>query len=303
MRSTVIVLFFCALLLLPPSVFAQEEGERSAWEPLSTGPATTWTAPIMEKGKLAVQPFVYYNRTRGSFDDDGHYSALPEGDKETLFQQYIFSQYGITDKWEIAAQMVIQQNYVTQSGVKAHHQGLGDSYLFTRYKLAEEKGWLPETTGLMQLMIPTGKYQHEDPDKLETDLMGTGSWDPGVGINLTKRLKPFMVHGDVIASFPQEVRVNGVKTQYANYLNYDAAVEYFLPRGFNLMMEVNGFAQGDQKDDGEKVPATDSSSLTFSPGIGWSNDRIQTLVAYQRTLLGTNADANDSVVVSFYYTF
>ena len=300
MRPIITVLFFCALLLLPLCVFAQEQ---ELWEPLSVGPVTTGSAPMMEKGKLAIQPSVYYNRTRGSFDDDGHYAALPKGDKETQFQQYIFLQYGITDKWEVDAQTVFQQNYLTQSGVKAHDQGLGDSYLYTRYKLAEEKGWLPETTGLLQLKVPTGKYQHEAPDKLGADLMGTGSWDPGLGFNFTKRLKPFMVHADVIANFPQEVRVNGVKTQYADYFNYDAAVEYFLPKGFNLMMEVNGSNQGHQQDEGETRPGTDSSSLIFSPGIGWSNDRIQTLVAYQRTLLGKNTDANDTVMATFVYTF
>ena len=303
MRSTAIVLVLCAVLLLPPAVFAQEESDESAWAPLSSGPGTTWPASMMEKGKVAVQPFAYYNRTRGSFDDDGNYSALSEGDKKTQFQQYIFVQYGLTDKWELSAQAVLQESYLTQDGVKLHHQGLGDSYVFVRHKLVEETGWFPETTGLMQLKIPTGKYQHEDPDKLETDLMGTGSWDPGVGINLTKRLKPFLVHGDVIASFPRKVRVNGKETRYANSFNYDAAVEYFLPKGFSLMMEVNGFVQGEQKEDGEKAPATDSSSLIFSPGISWSNERIQTLVAYQRTLLGTNADANDSVMATVFYTF
>jgi hypothetical protein len=302
MRSAVTV-FFSFLLLFSSPVFAQERVGEEAWDPLSAGPATTWTAPMMEKGKLAVQPFIYYNRTRGSFDDDGQYAKLPEGDKEVQLQQYIFAQYGITDQWEMSAQTVFQQDYLTQGGVKAHHQGLGDSYVYARYKLAEEKSWLPETTGLVQLKVPTGKYQHEDPDKLGTDLMGTGSWDPGVGVNFTKRLKPFMVHGDAIVSFPQEVRVNGVKTQYADYLNYDVAIEYFLPKGFSLMMEFNGSVQGDQKDDGEKMPATDSSSLAFSPGIGWSNDRIQVLIVYQRTLSGTNADANDSAMVTFFYTF
>ena len=296
-------LSICALLLLQLPVFAGEEAAEGGWAPSSAGPVTTWTAPLVGKGKLAVQPFAVYTHTRGSFDVDGRYHSLPTGEKKAQFQQQIFAQYGITDKWEFDAQTVYQENYATDDGVKTHSRGMGDSFLFTRYELAEEKGWMPEATGLLQLKMPTGKYQHLEDEISETDAMGTGSWDPGIGINLTKKFKPFLVHADFIANFPQQVRVDGAKTQYATYFNYDAAVEYFLPKGFNLMMEVNGVSQGDKKVDGGMVPGSDSGSLTFAPGIGWSSDSIQTLIAYQRTLLGTNTAANDSVVATFVYTF
>ncbi len=300
MRSNAIVLAVGMLLLSSCLALAEE---KDAWEPVSAGPATTWTASLAQKGKLAVQPFAYYNRTRGSFDAGGHYAALPKGDKKTQFQQFIFTQYGITDKWEVSAQTVMQENYLTQSGVKVHSQGAGDSYLFTRYELMEDQPWLPEATGLLQLKVPTGRYQHEDPDKLGADLMGTGSWDPGVGINLSKALKPFMLHGDVIAAFPQKAQVNGVKTRNATSFNFDAAVEYFLPKGWSLLAEVNGFVQGEQASGGEKVGDTDNTSLALTPGIGWSNKRIQTLIAYSRTLIGTNTDANDTVIATFVWTF
>jgi hypothetical protein len=305
LENTAILGFsLCVLLLLISPVFADEEAQ---WNPPSVGPIATLTAPTVGKGKLAVQPSVFYNRTRGEFNDDGHYVPLPKGDKESQFQQEISAQYGITDKWEFDAQTVYQENYMTQGGIKAHDEGFGDSYLFTRYEFIEDKGWFPTTTGLLQIKMPTGKYQHEDPNKLGADLMGAttggGSWDPGVGINLTKKLKPFIAHADFIASFPQQVRINENKTQYGNYFNCDAAVEYFLPKGFNLMMEVNGLLQGDKRLNGGMVSDSGTDSLTFAPGIGWSNDRIQLLIAYQRTLLGTNVDANDSIVATFVYSF
>lgn len=303
MRLLVPVLSICVALLWQRTAFAGEELDEGGWNPPSAGPVTTWTAPMVGKGKLAVQPFSLYTRTRGSFNDNGHYEGFSNGDKKSAFQQQIFSQYGLTDKWEIDAQMVYQENYATVNGVKAHDRGLGDSYLFTRYELVEERSWMPELTGLLQLKIPTGRYQHLDGDKNETDKMGTGSWDPGVGVNLTKKFKPFIVHADAVMSFPQHVQVDGVRTQYGNYLNYDAAVEYFLPKGFNVMLEANGLYQGNTKQDALKDPASDVRNLTLSPGIGWSNDRIQTLIAYQRTLSGRNADANDSFVATLVYTF
>ncbi len=283
---------------------AGEEGQEGGWAPLSAGPATTWTAPVVGKGKFSVQPFAIYTHARGSFNDDGHYDRYANGDKKSLFQEQIFAQYGITDKWEIDAQTVYQESYVDQGGVKAHANGIGDSFLFTRYELVEEKGWIPEMTGLLQLKVPTGKYQHGDSDKpVDPNIMGTGSWDPAVGINVTKTFRPFMAHADAIMNFPQHVQVDGIKTQYANYVNYDAAVEYFLPKGFNLLLEANGLYQGNKKQDGLKDPASDVRSLTVVPGIGWSNDRIQTLLGYQRTVSGRNTDANDSVVATFVYTF
>jgi hypothetical protein len=285
----------------------QSHEMQDEWEPVSAGPLTTWTAPLCGKGKFVIQPFFFYNRTRGIFNSDGRYDSLPNGDKKYQFQEQFFAQYGLTDRLELDAQMVYQQNYIKQGASKAHASGFGDSYLFLRYCTLEEKGWLPHLTGLFQLKMPTGKYQHADPDKLGADLMGAGSgggsWDQGLGMNLSKKLKPFILHADAVYSFPQRVRVDGVKTRYANYFNYDFGVEYFLPKGYNLMFEVNGFLQGDKKEAGARVPDSNINYLTIAPGIGWSNDKIQTIIAYQRVVLGTNTDANDSLVFTFVYPF
>lgn len=277
------------------------------WNPVSAGPLTTWTAPLCGKGKFVLQPFLFYNRTRGTFNADGDYNSLPAGDRKYQFQEQLFAQYGLTDRLELDAQMVYQQNYVKQGDSKVHARGFGDSYLFLRYCALEEKSRMPHITGLFQLKIPTGKYQHASSEKLGADLMGAssggGSWDQGLGINLSKKLKPFIFHADAIYSFPQEVHVDGVKTRYADYLNYDFGVEYFLPKGFNLMFEANGFLQGDKREDGTRTSNSNINYLAIAPGIGWSNDKIQALIAYQRIVAGTNIDANDSVVFTLVYPF
>jgi len=291
---------------------AAEEVSESAtqeeeWSPPSAGPITTWTAPLCGKGKFVIQPFFFYNRSRGVFNSDGHYDSLPSGDKKYQYQEQLFMQYGITDRLEVDGQMVYQENYAKVSGDSVHSDGLGDSYLFLRYCLKEESDWMPHIAGLFQLKAPTGKFQHEDPDKLGTDLMGAGSgggsWDQGLGIILTKHFKPFLLHADAVYSFSQPVEVNDTKTRYANYLNLDAGLEYFLPKGFNLMLEANGFLQGDMKESGVKTPDSNINYFTIAPGIGWSNDKIQFLLAYQRVVLGANTDANDSAVLTCVYTF
>jgi hypothetical protein len=277
--------------------------EQEEWYPLSVGPLTTWTAPFVEKGKLLIQPFVFYNRTRGTFDADGHYNKLPKGDRQSQYQEQLFVEYGITDNLELSGQIVYQQNMVKNEEGRAHARGFGDSYLYLRYLLNAESKLLPDIVGMLQVKAPTGKYQHLDSAKLGTDSMGTGSWDPGIGFIMTKRIKPFILHADAVYSFPQKVQIDGVNTRYADYLCYDLGVEYFLPKGFNLIFELNGYLQADTKQDGELTPSTNTEYLTLAPGIGWSCDKLQLLLAYQRVVAGINADANDSVVLTGTYTF
>ncbi|PIQ89166.1 MAG: hypothetical protein COV72_04475, partial [Candidatus Omnitrophica bacterium CG11_big_fil_rev_8_21_14_0_20_42_13] len=223
------------------------------------------------------------------------------------YQEQLFAQYGITNQLEIDAQTVYQENYLKNADGKAHSNGFGDSYIFMRYCLQEEKDNAPHIAALFQVKAPTGKYEHADTDKLGTDLMGAtsggDSWDQGLGLIFTKKIKPFIFHADAIYSFSQKVRVDGVKTRYANYLNYDFGLEYFLPKGLNLMLEANGFLQGDKKEDGAKISASDINYFMASPGIGWSNDKFQTLLSYQRAAMGTNTDANDTIVLTCVYTF
>lgn len=310
LRNFIGILFVLIFIFLQCNIsFAQEmkqEGQEE-WNPSSAGPISTWTAPLCGKGKFVIQPFFFYNRARGIFNSDGHYDSLSGGDKKYQFQEQLFVQYGISDRLELDGQTVYQENYVKQDGSSAHDNGFGDSYLFLRYCALEEKGWLPHITGLFQLKMPTGKYENANSDKLGADLMGAtsggGSWDQGFGISLTKKLKPFIFHADAIYSFPQQVYVDDIKTRYANYLNYDFGLEYFLSKGFNLMFEVSGFSQGDKKEDGTKTPSSNIKYLTIAPGIGWSNDKIQTLIAYQRVVIGANTDANDSVVITCVYAF
>lgn len=277
------------------------------WAPPSAGPIVTWTAPVCQKGKLAVQPFFYFQRTRGTFDGESHYKAYTDKDRKWQWQEELFLQYGITDKWEIDAQGTYQQNIRQIDGASAESSGFGDTYIYSSYCFLEEKGWLPCIAGWFQLKIPTGKYQKADPAKLGTDLNGAtsggGSYDHGYGFILTKRIKPFIVHADAIWNFPILTKVDGIKTKYGAYAKYDLGAEYFFYKGFNLMLELNAFVQGDSKENNSRVPDSDIKSLAITPGIGWSNDTIQTLLAYQRTLVGTNADVNDSLIFTFVCTF
>ena len=101
LRRMLIGLFtVMALVLLNDICIAAEMNEE--WNPPSAGPVTTWTAPLCGKGKFAIQPFFFYNRTRGFFDSDGHYESLPDSDWKNQFQEQLFAQFGLTDRIDMS---------------------------------------------------------------------------------------------------------------------------------------------------------------------------------------------------------
>lgn len=303
------VILFFAVADCTDYLLAAEHGtdQKAEWNPPSAGPITAWTAPLCEKGRLLIQPFFFYNRTRGIFNDNGHYKSFKDKETKSQYQEILFAQYAVTDRIEIDGQGVYQQNLKHEGGLSAEASGFGDSYLFLRYCAIDETKWLPQTTAFFQFKIPTGKYQKADEGKLGTDLMGAtsggGSYEHGYGIILTKKLKPFILHADFAYNFPIKTRVDGINVKYGSFVYYDFGVEYFLPKGFSLMMECNFFKQRDRRDDGSLVPGSDVGQMLICPGVGWADDKIQMLFAYQRMLAGTNVDVNDSLVFTFTYTF
>jgi hypothetical protein len=136
---------------------------------------------------------------------------------------------------------------------------------------------------------------------LGADITGKGSFDHGYGINLTKRLRPFMVHADVIPGFPVETRVDGKRIQYGMYLNYDLGAEYLFLHGLNIMVEMNGYWQAASKIEGVEASDTKNANLSISAGVGWACDNVQTLLAYQRTISGKNTAVINGMVFSLVY--
>jgi hypothetical protein len=303
--SSIMILCFCAFAIFADVIFADQQSDKTKedWSPISVGPIVTDTGVVCVRNQLIVQPYFFYNRARGSFNDDGSYKSYINKDKKSQYQEQLLLQYGITDRLQVDGQGVYQQNLKEVNGQNAESTGFGDSYLTLHYRFLEDKLYMPQVAGFFQLKIPTGKFQKADEGKLGTDLMGAitggGSYEHSYGVTLTKKMKPFVFYADAIYNFPIARSVNDVNTKYGFYTNYDASVEYFLPKGFSLMLEINGLWQGDRRGNGALVPGSDQYSLVLGTGIGWSCKRVQTLLAYQRTLAGTNVDVNDSLVFTF----
>ena len=305
--AAIFTAFFLIVFSVIPSRAQECKQKSGEWNPPSAGPITTWTAPVCCKGSLIFQPFFFYNHIRGIFNEEGHYKHFKNSEKRSEFQETLFLQYGLFDRFDISAQGTYQQNLVNENGANVTASGFNDTYIFLRYCLLDETKWLPTTTAIFQLKLPTGKYEKSDPGMQGADIMtaftGGGSYEEGYGLIFTKKIKPFILHADFLFGFPNPATVDGVNTKYGSYFNYDGAIEYFFYKHFNLMAEANGLIQGDSRENGYLAPLTSVSSLNLVAGLGWSDEKIQMLVAYQRTVSGTNMNVYDSVVATFIYTF
>lgn len=292
------ILFLSFLIVSALVSGAWAEGEKDIWEPITPGPFTTFTAPVIKKNAFVVQPLYFFNMARGVFDGDGCYSSLSS--KEYRYQQFIqlYTQYGLTERIEINAQPQWQINYAKEEGVSAESAGFADFLMNIRYCGIDETTWCPRVTGLFQVKLPTGKYEKPDEGKLLTDITGTGSTDYIYGLSFTKGVYQIrtVFHLDLLlTNAPSPVRINGVKTEFSNTYTVNGAFEWIFYRNFNLLGELLWQTQGERKLDGDREPDTSYGSLIFSTGIGYSWQNWQMLIGYQRTLTGNNVYANDTV--------
>jgi hypothetical protein len=211
----------------------------------------------------------------------------------------LFMQYGLLHNIEVDAQFLLLHNRSSEAGESASETGLGDTLLILRYNLLHETtSWHPEISLLGQVKFPAGKFEHGNDTKLGTDIMGTGSYDLTLGLDFTKAVRPCIFHADLWYSWPLERTVDGVKTRYGDYVNWNAAVEIpFWKEKLAYMLEFNGGHQANNQENGIEIGASRMKSIVLCTGMELNvSDKVQLLLAYQRTLWGTNADAYDSVV-------
>jgi len=299
-----LLLSFLIISILVSSAAAEEK--KDVWQPTTPGPFTTFTAPLCEKGKVNIQPLYFFNITRGTFDDTTAYHSLPSKDYKYQQLLQLYTQFGLADHIEVCAQPSWQWNYRRKDGETAGANGIGDTLLIARYCGIEETEWIPRATGLFQVKLPTGKYQKSRDGKIGTDITGTGSTDYTYGVSFTKGVYPIrtLFHLDLLyTNIPTPVRIDGIKTKFSDIYTVNGAFEWIFYKNFNLLGELVWQSQGDKKQDQDKSPATDQGSLTFATGIGYSRENCSVLIGYQRTLLGTNVDANDTVAATVIITF
>jgi len=106
------------------------------------------------------------------------------------------------------------------------HEGLGDIILQGRYYILNEREYLPATAVIAHVKFPTAD---------DSKGLGTGDWDEGIGLELSKRFGEnwvgFLDGGYSVIGNPEKVvgRPAGVPLKN-QWWNYDIGLGYYLTR-------------------------------------------------------------------------
>jgi len=150
-------------------------------EPWLTGPLLTPSGHVIPAGHWNIEPYEYVNTNYGVYDHRWRSHSVPHNFYNVLTQVPI--QYGIGAGFDF--QFVPQFSWNHIHG--ASHWVLNDmGYGFDYQILSDNKDkWWPAIKLALRGNFPIGKYQHLHAHGKGTDIGGTGSWAPGVGITMS----------------------------------------------------------------------------------------------------------------------
>jgi len=245
-----------------------------------TGPITTVGASTLGRKDIGLDlqtEFISYDRfSRAELLD------FAEADEEIhdvdyLLIYYIGLSYGITDGTTVHLSLpYFYRNDISESEPpdEIHHhgdaKGFGDLSVFVHQNIYKTQHRDFSITLLAGLELPTGKTNDKD-DHGETFkaefLPGSGSWDPSLGLAMTKDVGPVSVDGNVLYTLVTEGTQD---TDLGDIFTYNLALSYQAlkrPLTFDILAELNGIWRAKEKVSGHKDPDSGGNTIFFSPGL------------------------------------
>jgi hypothetical protein len=280
----------------------------------TAGPIVTLPATTLPAGKLAAAVRVTYARPDRLSDADLARRAgqhIHAHGTDYLLSPSVSLAYGATDDLTLALGVpyVRRDNLregthqhtggVTLNGVEdlGSPSGLGDATLLGQYRFAGDEHAPWQMALLAGVKLPTGAthVRARGGERLETEHQpGTGSWDPLLGLALTRRLERVSVDANVLYQFStsgaQATRL-GDRAQYNVSVSYRVGGEHHHEHepgeeehehaeahgpALDLILELNGEWEGRQKVGGAVEQESGGRVLYLSPGIrlsaseGWA---------------------------------
>jgi hypothetical protein len=152
--------------------------------------------------------------------------------------------------------------------VHGDSKGIGDLSALANYRFYRA-GRL-SASFLAGVKFPTGRtdVQGSEGERLEAEHQpGSGSWDPMVGLAVTKRFDDISLDANILYTLVTEGTQD---TDLGDAFNYNAAVSYRAAKPLDLIIEANGIVRAKQKTDGAKDPNSGEHILYLSPGIKYT---------------------------------
>ncbi len=145
--------------------------------PWLTGPLLTPSGHVIPNGHYNIEPYEFVTTNYGTYDANWHTHSIPNF--YNISTQIPF-QFGIPWDFDVAFTPAWSWNHIEG----ASHWDLNDmSYGFDYQILKDKKGkWWPAIKLNVHGNLPIGRYQKLNPKSKGTDIGGSGSWAPSVGI-------------------------------------------------------------------------------------------------------------------------
>ncbi|NGX34434.1 MAG: hypothetical protein K1060chlam1_00787 [Candidatus Anoxychlamydiales bacterium] len=219
-------LFVIFLLFFPCLIFAQRE-----YAPWYTGPLLADNGTNTAKGKVNIQPYLFFRDTNGVYNKSWGHQSAPS---TFTFHSQLELEAGLT-KW-LDIKFIGNALYKDKEGEKSFE--VGDTNVEIGIQLLRDKMFtmIPAIRLTIAENFPTGKYKNLNPNKLGIDASGSGSYETLFGFVLEKVVYWFESH-------PIRYRINptytySTKVSVKNFNTYGG--------GFNTNGKVKpgGFFSG-----------------------------------------------------------
>lgn len=246
------------------------------------GPIRTMTSDTLPQGRFALDvQGEYISLKRFPDDQISHYAE--EGTEvhsiDSVFHTYVAIGYGITGDLSVSLRIP----YAYLNNIRAGHldepeevhqhgdsKGLGDLSVMGRYRVLNNRESGLGASLMVGLKLPTGRTGVTDlnGERFETEHQpGSGSWDPIIGLSVTKRSGRVSLDANVLYTMATK---GAQDTDLGDLFNYNAAVScraVETPVAVDLVLEANGEWKQRQKVGGVKDDNSGESLIFLSPGI------------------------------------
>lgn len=310
------LLFFLFPVLAYPEERAPTGDVPSPW---LTGPLLTPSAHVVPKGHFNIEPYLYVIETIGSYNS--HWRSHSQK-KEWVINQQTPNWIGLTKKWDFFFNP--QFFYKIKSG--ASSANFGDFILGLDYQihLDNAETWYPAVKLYIREFFPTGKYQHGNPHKKGTDLVGEGSYITNIGIIMSRTFHFSGVHylqvrWALFQNFHTPAHVKGFnsyggdfgtkgKVHPGNLLRALTSFEYTLTKHWALACDIEYRHFTKTRFSGNRGPGSpavgrhSSEQFSIAPAIEYNWSRNLGIIAGSWfSLAGRNSDEFVSSVVALNY--
>jgi len=313
-----------------------EEGEGRYEEikegecPATFGPIITDTAIPIDKGKLAIQPTWGLSLVTNTLSPSWRRISAG-GDFKSLGMSAKFT-YGLLNNLEVYTVIPYVHNWagnVSEVGPNgeraADFGGLGDISLTLKYRLVEEGPVAPTVSALFTPTFPSGHFQHLNPGRLDTDQLGSGSYNFTTGLNLSKYMRPFIFYanfwytmgtaysskedrspllrdenGEMVEGDPVSTRL---RLYPRDFVTVNLAAEYPITKQWVALVELTSTWDGGRLF-GHKANLPPGALLSLLPGIEYmATEKFSLALGVNIDLVGKNAAANITPLLSMVYVF